>query len=69
LEGLYPVRDITDREFLALAVAADADFLVTNDRRHFLPLKRFGRTQDRHPGGLSPPFEMTPPLAGTRVGL
>ena len=45
LEGAYPVRDITDREFLALAVAADADFLVTNDRRHLLPLKRFSRTR------------------------
>jgi putative PIN family toxin of toxin-antitoxin system len=41
----YPVRDITDREFLALALAADADFLVSNDRRHLLPLKRFGRTR------------------------
>jgi putative PIN family toxin of toxin-antitoxin system len=45
LEKSYPVRDITDREFLSLAVAADADFLVTNDRRHLLPLKSFGRTR------------------------
>jgi uncharacterized protein len=45
VSAIYPVRDITDREFLALTIAADADFLVTNDRRHLLPLKRFGRTR------------------------
>jgi putative PIN family toxin of toxin-antitoxin system len=39
------VRDVTDRKFLALAQASAADFLVTNDRRHLLPLKRFGRTR------------------------
>ena len=38
-------RDLTDTKFLALAAQADADFLVTNDRRHLLRLGRFGRTQ------------------------
>jgi len=38
-------RDITDTKFLDLAVAANADFLVTNDRRHLLRLKKIGRTQ------------------------
>ena len=38
-------RDITDAKFLDLALAADADFLVTNDRRHLLPLKKIGRTK------------------------
>lgn len=37
-------RDITDTKFLALAAAARADCLVTNDRRHLLPLQRFGET-------------------------
>jgi putative PIN family toxin of toxin-antitoxin system len=39
------VRDISDWKLLDLAVAAEADFLVTNDRRHLLPLKRFGQTK------------------------
>lgn len=39
------VRDISDRKLLDLANAADADYLVTNDRRHLLPLKQFGRTR------------------------
>jgi predicted nucleic acid-binding protein len=38
-------RDLTDTKFLALAKSADADKLVTNDRRHLLRLRRFGRTQ------------------------
>ena len=38
-------RDITDTKFLDLALAADADYLVTNDRRHLLPLKKIGRTR------------------------
>lgn len=38
-------RDMTDTKFLALAEESDADYLVTNDRRHLLPLKRYGRTQ------------------------
>jgi uncharacterized protein len=36
--------DITDVKFLALARSARAAFLVTNDRRHLLPLKRFHKT-------------------------
>jgi predicted nucleic acid-binding protein len=38
-------RDVTDTKFLDLAVASDADYFVTNDRRHLLPLKRIGRTR------------------------
>lgn len=34
-------RDISDVKFLALAVAVGADFIVTNDRRHLIPLKIF----------------------------
>jgi uncharacterized protein len=38
-------RDVTDSKFLALAEASDADYLVTNDRRHLLGLKRHRRTE------------------------
>jgi putative PIN family toxin of toxin-antitoxin system len=38
-------RDLTDTKFLALAAEADADYLVTNDRRHLLPLGRYERTR------------------------
>lgn len=38
-------RDVTDAKWLALAMQSGADFLVTNDRRHLLRLRRFGRTQ------------------------
>lgn len=38
-------RDITDVKFLDLAIAGDADYLVTFDRRHLLPLKKIGRTR------------------------
>ncbi len=38
-------RDVTDVSLLALASTADADFLVTNDRRHLLRLKAHGRTR------------------------
>jgi len=38
-------RDITDTKFLDLALAADADFLVTNDARHLLRLKQIGQTK------------------------
>jgi putative PIN family toxin of toxin-antitoxin system len=37
-------HDMTDTKFLALAAESHADFLVTNDRRHLLPLKQFGDT-------------------------
>lgn len=43
-------RDVTDAKFLALAEASEADYLVTNDRRHLLPLKRHGHTQIVVPG-------------------
>lgn len=38
-------RDATDAKFLALSEEAAADYLVTNDRRHLLPLRRFGTTR------------------------
>jgi putative PIN family toxin of toxin-antitoxin system len=38
-------RDVTDPKFLALADVANANYLVTNDRRHLLPLKHHGRTK------------------------
>jgi putative PIN family toxin of toxin-antitoxin system len=38
-------RDVTDPKFLALAQVAKADYLVTNDRRHLLPLKHHGNTK------------------------
>lgn len=38
-------RDMTDTKFLALAEESGADYLVTNDRRHLLRLKRHGRTK------------------------
>lgn len=37
-------RDLTDTKWLALAAHAEADCLVSNDRRHLLRLKKFGRT-------------------------
>ena len=39
------VRDATDAKFLGLAELSRADFLVTNDRRHFLPLRHHGHTK------------------------
>ena len=38
-------RDITDTKFLDLAITSRADFLVTNDRRHLLHLKKIVRTK------------------------
>ena len=38
-------RDITDAKFLDLAEVSDADYLVTNDYRHLLPLKRHRKTE------------------------
>ena len=38
-------RDVSDTKFLGLAEVAQADFLVTNDNRHLLPLKRHGVTR------------------------
>jgi putative PIN family toxin of toxin-antitoxin system len=34
-------RDVTDSKFLALAAAAGADYIVTNDRRDLLRLRAF----------------------------
>ena len=38
-------RDVTDTKFLALAAESAADYPVTNDRRHLLPLKQYGETR------------------------
>lgn len=38
-------RDVSDTKFLALADESHAEFLVTNDNRHLLPLKRHGATR------------------------
>src|SRR5438105_1334275 len=38
-------RDVTDVKLLGLCEDSGADFLVTNDRRHLLPLKKHGRTR------------------------
>jgi putative PIN family toxin of toxin-antitoxin system len=38
-------RDVTDPKFLELAHVADADYLVTNDRRHLLRLRQHGCTK------------------------
>lgn len=38
-------RDVSDTKFLTLAEHAAADYLVTNDRRHLLKLKRYGSTR------------------------
>lgn len=37
-------RDQTDTKWLALAGSTAADYLVTNDRRHLLRLKKFRQT-------------------------
>jgi predicted nucleic acid-binding protein len=46
------VRDLTDRKFLALAVESASSFVVTNDRRHLLPLRKFGTTRIVSPTGF-----------------
>jgi putative PIN family toxin of toxin-antitoxin system len=38
-------RDLSDTRFVALAQQSSAEYLVTNDRRHLLPLGRCGRTR------------------------
>ena len=38
-------RDVTDAKFLSLAVESGADYLVTNDRRHLLRLRRHASTR------------------------
>ena len=49
VEGTHAVtgvlRDEKDHPILACALEGGADWLVTGDRRHLLPLKRFGRIQ------------------------
>jgi putative PIN family toxin of toxin-antitoxin system len=38
-------RDVTDTKFLALAEESQADYIVTNDRRHLLQLRQHGPTR------------------------
>lgn len=38
-------RDLTDTKFLSVAVESAAEFLVTNDRRHLLPLVKYHHTR------------------------
>lgn len=39
------VKDSKDNLYLDCAKYAKADFLVTGDKRHLLPLKKFGKTK------------------------
>lgn len=43
-------RDATDTKFLDLAATAGASYLVTNDRRHLLPLRQYMGTLIVSPG-------------------
>lgn len=38
-------RDVTDTKWVALALDGQADYLVTNDRRHLQRLRTIGQTQ------------------------
>ncbi len=38
-------RDASDTQFLGLAEISAANYLVTNDRRHLLPLRRHQKTR------------------------
>ena len=38
-------RDLTDNKFLALALESRAEFLVTNDHRHLIPIGQFHETR------------------------
>ncbi|MHB8348391.1 MAG: putative toxin-antitoxin system toxin component, PIN family [Acidiferrobacterales bacterium] len=45
LPDVDPSRDPHDNPVLAMAIAAEVDFLVTGDRRGLLSLKRIGTTR------------------------
>lgn len=45
-------RDVTGTKLLTLATACQAEFLVTNDRRHPLPLRVYDRTRIVTPTGF-----------------
>lgn len=34
-------KDITDNRILELAISGKADYIISGDKKHFLPLKRF----------------------------
>ena len=38
-------HDLTDTKFLALSAESRAEYLITNDHRHLLPLKRYRSTR------------------------
>ena len=44
--------DSADNYLLAMAAAAEADFLVTGDAKGLLRLKKFGRTRILSPGSF-----------------
>ena len=46
------IRDLTDRKFAALCIVSEADYLVTNDRRHLLRLRRFFESRIVTPAGF-----------------
>ncbi len=45
VEVQFNISDADDRMFLECAVAAKADYLVTGDKSHLLPLKQIERVQ------------------------
>lgn len=44
VKSIRIVQDQNDRHILALCKKIDADYLITFDRKHLLPLKKFGQT-------------------------
>jgi putative PIN family toxin of toxin-antitoxin system len=43
------IKDNNDRHILALCKKAQADYLITFDRKHLLPIKKFGQTEILEP--------------------
>lgn len=46
------VKDKSDNRFLACAMDGKADYLVTGDKKHLLPLDKFGQTKIISPKDL-----------------
>ncbi len=50
-EMIYPhskvgiIKDLKDNMYLECAQDGSADYLITGDKKHLLPLKKFGRTK------------------------
>lgn len=51
-------RDVTDTKWVALAIAGNADYLVTLDRRHLRRLRKVGRTRILSPGAFLRALEL-----------